>query len=101
MEIEIRIVKPRISNFEVVKGKNALEEVVYSARMSGVPPEIQGEDVFRMMINNDYGSALEHIIVKFDLKPVKHKLSYQQQLVLYQPANNLQPFPVKSERHQH
>ncbi len=71
MEIEIKIVKPRISNFEVVKGKNTWEEVVYSARMSGVPPEIQGEDVFQMMVSNDYGSALEHIIIKFDLKMTK------------------------------
>lgn len=71
MKVEIRAVKPQISNFEVVKGKDAWEEVVYSARMSGVPPEIQGEDVFRMMVSNDYGSALEHIIIKFDLKMTK------------------------------
>ena len=68
---EIKIVKPRIWNFELVKGENAWKEVVYSARMSGVPENIPAEEVFRMIVKNDYGSALEHIIIKFDVKITK------------------------------
>jgi len=67
----IRIVKPEIWNFEIVKGKDSWKEVVYSARISGVPEHIDGKDVFKMLIENDYGSALEHIIIKFDLKMSK------------------------------
>lgn len=69
--MEIKIVKPKIWNFQVIKGKNAWQEVVYSARVSGVPPEIQGEKVFKMIVDNDYGSTLEHILIKFDLKMTK------------------------------
>lgn len=68
---EIRVVKPEIGNFELVKGEKAWQEVVYSARMSGVPTDIPAEEVFRMMVRNDYGSALEHIILKFDVKMTK------------------------------
>ena len=68
---DIKIVNPQISNFKVIGGEKAFEEVVYSARMSGVPAEIQGEEVFRMMVANDYGSALEHVIIKFDIKMAK------------------------------
>lgn len=69
--VKIEKVKPKIWNFEVVKGKDAWQEVVYSARMSGVPPEVQEESVFKMMVRNDYGSALEHVIIKFDIKMTK------------------------------
>jgi len=68
---EIRIVKPEIRNFELVKGEEAWREVVYSARMSGVPEGIPEEEVFKMMVKNDYGSALEHVIIKFDIKMSK------------------------------
>lgn len=71
MVYEIRFVKPEILNFEVVKGSEAWKEVVYSARMSGVSPEISEDKVFQMIVKNDYGSALEHIIIKFDLKMTK------------------------------
>ncbi len=69
--MEIKIVKPKIWNFEVINGEKAWEEVVYSARMSGVPPSVEGKDIFKMIVRNDYGSALEHIIIKFDLKMTK------------------------------
>ncbi len=68
---KVKIVKPDIWNFEVVKGKDAWKEIVYSARMSGVPPQVKDKSVFKMMVENDYGSALEHIIIKFDLKMSK------------------------------
>jgi flavin-dependent thymidylate synthase len=69
--IEINVVKPQIWNFEIVKGKEAWKEVVYSARVTGVPPIVRDESVFQMMVENDYGSTLEHIIVKFDIKITK------------------------------
>ena len=69
--MKIKTVKPKIWNFEVVNGEKAWEEVVYSARMSGVPPSVEGKDIFKMIVRNDYGSALEHIIIKFDLKMTK------------------------------
>lgn len=71
MKINIEIVKPKIWNFNIVNGEEAWKEVVYSARMSGVPREIEGVEVFKMMVRNDYGSALEHIIIKFDIKMTK------------------------------
>ena len=70
-DLEIKVVKPEIWNFEVIKGKDAWREVVYSARMSGVPPQVKDRSVFRMIVENDYSSALEHIIIKFDLKMSK------------------------------
>ena len=69
--MDVKIVKPMVWNFSVVDGKDAWKEVVYSARMSGVPPEVKDRDVFRMLVANDYGSALEHIIAKFDVKMSK------------------------------
>jgi len=69
--MEIKIVKPQIWNFEIVKGKDAWKEVAYSARVSGVPPEVKDEYIFKMIVKNDYGSTLEHIIIKFDLKMTK------------------------------
>ncbi len=65
---EIMVVKPLVWNFSVVNGKEAWKEVVYSARMSGVPPQVKDEDVFKMLVSNDYSSALEHVIVKYDVK---------------------------------
>lgn len=67
----IREIAPKIWNFKIIGGQNAWEEVAYSARMSGVPEIITGENIFRMIVENDYGSALEHIIVKFDIKMSK------------------------------
>lgn len=71
MAIKIKEVKPQIWNFEVIGGKDAWKEVAYSARMSGVPPHVQAEDIFKMILRNDYTSAFEHIIIKFDIKIAK------------------------------
>jgi thymidylate synthase (FAD) len=71
MSIEIKEVKPLIWNFQVVGGEDAWKEVAYSARMSGVPPHVGEEDIFKMILRNDYMSAFEHIIVKFDIKIAK------------------------------
>lgn len=70
-EIPFKIINPIVWNFEVVNGENAWKEVVYSARVSGVPDFVKDEKVFAMMVENDYGSALEHIIIKFDVKMSK------------------------------
>ncbi len=69
--MEIKAVKPLVWNFQVVGGREAWREVVYSARLSGVPETLGEEEVFRMMVRNDYGSALEHVLVKFDVKMSK------------------------------
>jgi thymidylate synthase (FAD) len=69
--MEIKIVKPRISNFEVGKDVDAWKEVVEGARLSDVPKIIKDESVFLMMIENDYGSILEHITIKFDIQMSK------------------------------
>lgn len=66
--MDVKLVKPLVWNFSVVGGKDAWKEVVYSARMSGVPPVVKDEDVFKMLIKNDYRSAVEHVIIKFDIK---------------------------------
>lgn len=71
MNVEISVVKPQVWNFSVLGGKDAWKEVVYSARMSGVPEVVKDEPVFSMMVESDYGSALEHVICKFDIKMSK------------------------------
>jgi thymidylate synthase (FAD) len=69
--LKIKEVKPLIWNFQVQGGKEAWKEVAYSARMSGVPPQVGEEEIFRMILKNDYTSAFEHIILKFDIKIAK------------------------------
>jgi len=69
--MKIKIVKPKIWNFQVLKGKKAWEEVVYSARMSGVPSQMKAKEIFEMIVKNDYTSAVEHIVIKFDLQMTK------------------------------
>ena len=69
--MNIKAVKPEIWNFIIQGGEKAWEEVAYSAKMSGVPQHIAGSDIFKMIIENDYGSSLEHIIIKFDIKMTK------------------------------
>lgn len=71
MSVKIKKVRPLVWNLAVVGGKEAWKEVAYSARMSGVPPQVGEEEIFRMILRNDYMSALEHIIIKFDLKMSK------------------------------
>ena len=71
MKAEIKVVKPQIWNFVVVGGKHAWKEVVYGARMSNVPDIVKDKKVFLMMVKNDYGSVLEHIGIKFDIKMAK------------------------------
>lgn len=68
MPIKIKETKPQIWNFQVIGGEDAWKEVAYSARMSGVPPHVTEEAIFKMILKNDYMSAFEHIIVKFDIK---------------------------------
>ncbi|MBN2013860.1 MAG: FAD-dependent thymidylate synthase [Candidatus Altiarchaeota archaeon] len=68
---EVKLVKPEVWNFKVVGGEDAWKEVVYSARLSGVPPQVKDEKVFKMLVANDYGSALEHVTIKFDVKMSK------------------------------
>jgi flavin-dependent thymidylate synthase len=67
----IKEVKPIIWNFKIIGGEAAWQEVAYSAKMSGVPASVGGEEIFKMILANDYGSALEHVIVKFDIKMSK------------------------------
>ena len=69
--MEIKVVKPQVWNFELLGGKNAWKEVAYSARVSGVPPVVSDEETFKMIVRNDYGSALEHVLIKFDLMMTK------------------------------
>lgn len=66
--MKVKLVKPKIWNFEVIKGKDAWKEVVYATRMSGVPESVKDKRAFLMMVENDYSSILEHILIKFDVK---------------------------------
>ncbi len=68
---KISIVKPLIWNFKLQDGKDAWEKVPYSSYMSGVPRKIGEKEVFDMIVNNDYGSALEHINIEFDIRMSK------------------------------
>jgi thymidylate synthase (FAD) len=48
--------------------KNGIELVAKSARVSGVPPGMADADIVRMIVENDYMSAVEHISFTFDIK---------------------------------
>ena len=69
--MKVIIVKPKIWNFEVIKGKDAWKEVVYSGRVSGIPAHVPDDFIFNMMVDNDYSSTLEHIVIKFDIRTAK------------------------------
>lgn len=91
--MEIKTVKPQIWNFEVVGGKNSWREVAYSARVSGVPPVVRDEDIFKMIVRNDYGSALEHVLIKFDLKMTKGNACVKGDTMVF--GNNVEITAIK------
>lgn len=43
--------------------------------MSGVPPQLSNEEIVRMIVENDYSSALEHISFTFELSEISVALS--------------------------
>jgi len=49
--------------------------IAESCRVSGIPPEIPDEEVVRMVVENDYGSVLEHIVFTFDVSEISVALS--------------------------
>ncbi len=49
--------------------------IAESCRVSGVPPDIPDEEVVRMVVENDYGSVLEHIVFTFDVSEISVALS--------------------------
>ncbi len=54
--------------------ENGVELVARSARVSGVP-EMEDEEVVRMIVENDYSSALEHIVFTFDISGISVAIS--------------------------
>lgn len=55
--------------------KNGVELVAKSARVSGVPPGLKDREIVRMIVENDYSSALEHISFTFELSGISLALS--------------------------
>ena len=55
--------------------KGGVELLAHSARVSGVTADISDEDMIRMLVENDYSSALEHISFTFDLQDISIALS--------------------------
>ncbi|MEE8168169.1 MAG: FAD-dependent thymidylate synthase [Candidatus Hydrothermarchaeales archaeon] len=55
--------------------ENGVELVAQSARVSGVPPDMSDEEIIRMIVENDYSSALEHISFSFELRGISIALS--------------------------
>ncbi len=55
--------------------KGGVKLVAKSARVSGVPEDLSDEEIVRMIVENDYTSALEHISFTFDLKDISIALS--------------------------
>lgn len=55
--------------------KGGVELIAKSARVSGVPENIPDREVVRMIVENDYSSALEHIYFTFDLQDISIALS--------------------------
>lgn len=55
--------------------ENGMELIANSARVSGVPQGMGDEEIVRMIVENDYSSALEHISFSFDLFEISVGLS--------------------------
>lgn len=55
--------------------KGGSDLVAHSARVSGVPADISDDEIIRMIVDNDYSSALEHIVFTFDLRGISVALS--------------------------
>jgi len=55
--------------------ENGVELVARSARVSGVPEGLSDEEVVRMIVENDYSSALEHIVFTFDVSGISVAIS--------------------------
>lgn len=55
--------------------KGGIELIAHSARVSGVPDDVSDAEIVRMIVDNDYSSALEHISFTFDLKGISVALS--------------------------
>jgi thymidylate synthase (FAD) len=55
--------------------EGGLDLVAHSARVSGVPEGLSSEEIIRMIVDNDYSSALEHIVFTFDLRDISVALS--------------------------
>lgn len=55
--------------------KGGAELIAHSARVSGVPEDVPDEEIIRMLVENDYSSALEHISFTFDLQDISIALS--------------------------
>ncbi|MFH1774588.1 MAG: FAD-dependent thymidylate synthase [Methanobacteriota archaeon] len=55
--------------------KGGTELIAKSARVSGVPEDIPDREIVRMIVENDYSSALEHIHFTFDLQDISIALS--------------------------
>ncbi|RMF90500.1 MAG: FAD-dependent thymidylate synthase [Methanobacteriota archaeon] len=47
--------------------KDGIRLVAESARVSGVPPGMSDSEIVRMIVENDYQSAIEHISFTFDI----------------------------------
>lgn len=55
--------------------KSGTDLIARSARVSGVPDTISDDEIVRMIVDNDYSSALEHISFTFDLEEISIALS--------------------------
>ncbi len=55
--------------------ENGVELVARSARVSGVPENLSDEEIIKMIVENDYTSALEHISFTFDISGISIALS--------------------------
>ncbi len=55
--------------------ENGVELVANSARVSGIPEGLSDEEVVRMIVENDYSSALEHIVFTFDISGISVAIS--------------------------
>jgi thymidylate synthase (FAD) len=55
--------------------KDGIRLIADSCRVSGIPPELEDEEIVRMVVENDYTSVLEHISFTFDVSGISLALS--------------------------
>lgn len=52
-----------------------VELIAKSARVSGIPEDLSDREAVRMMVENDYGSVLEHVYFTFDISEISIAIS--------------------------
>lgn len=68
---DVRMVKVELLRYT----RGGVKLIARSARVSGIPEGLSDKEVVRMVVENDYGSVLEHVYFTFDISEISIALS--------------------------